>query len=142
MSARDRFVLTRRYVIELDAIKIRLMEPGDEWRPDPIKVPGPSDPTAAQATYNVDVLGDLLDELRNREQDLENFIGVSLMVIERVRRGLGDEYANLLDWRYIDGLTWEDCHVSKTTGKRKVGVAFDWIDSIGIDRLMREDYEL
>lgn len=142
MSARDRFVLTRKYVVELDAIKARLMEHGDDWRPEGVKVQGPSDPTEKQAEYNIDVLGGILDELRARERDLESFIGVTLVIIQRVRDGLGDDYGELLERRYVDNLTWRDCDVTLSTGKRKCSIAFDWIDSLGLERLIAGEYDL
>lgn len=147
MTARDRFVRTREAVIELDAIKARLSEHGDEWRPEGVKSPDIPDPTANQAAYNVDVLGDTLEQLRALEQELERFIGVSLMLIERVREGLGNDYAEILDQRYIDGLRWSQVivngkKVKVSTGKAKVAVAFDWIDSLGVTKLLRKDYEL
>lgn len=142
MTARDRFVLTRKYVLELDAIKAKLMFHGEEWHPESVYVKGQiSDPTANQATYNVDILGDKLEKLRERETELESFIGETLEIIEHVRQGLGEEYANLLEQRYIDGLTWSQINVNKSTGKRKVSIAFDWIDSLGV-KLNRGDYEL
>jgi len=142
MVARERFVQTRKAVIELNAIKAKLSESGDDWRPDGIPSSETPDPTANQATYNVDVLGDLLERLRNREGELEEFIGGTLELIEHVRRGLGDDYANILDWRYIDGLTWEQIGIASTTGKRKASIAFDWIDSLGMTKLLRGEYEI
>ena len=142
MTARDRFIATRKAVIELDAIKAKLSESGDDWRPEGIPSSETPDPTGNQAAYNVDVLGDLLERLRAREGELESFIGESLELIEHVRRGLGEEYANILDARYIDGLTWEQMGIASTTGKRKASVAFDWLDSIGMTKLLRGDYEI
>ena len=144
MTARDRFTQTRQYVIELDTIKARLSEHGEEWQPEQVHVSGTSDPTANQAVYNVDVLGDVLDELRKREAWLENFIGVSLMVIDRVSKGLGEQYASILEQRYIDCLTWKNVSMgcSVSTGKRMLNVAFDWIDSLGLTKLERGDYEI
>ena len=147
MSARDRFVATRKAVIELDNIKALIMSDGDDWKPPGVKSQGVSDPTAAKAIRNVDEWGEQLVELRKREAELEHFIGTTLALIEAVRRGLGETYAALLDQRYIDGLKWADCKlngkaVKRTTGKMKVAIAFDWIDSVGVSRLLREEYEV
>lgn len=147
MSARLRFVQTRKYVMELGTIKARLSELGDEWQPEGVHVKGISDPTANQAAYNVDVLGDMLDKLRERETELETFIGETLMLIEHVREGLGEEYADILDQRYIDGLTWHQVRIdgkpiTKSTGKRKASIAFDWIDSLGVERISRGLYTI
>lgn len=147
MVARERFVQTRKAVIELNAIKAKLSEHGDDWRPEQVHVAGISDPTANQATYNVDVLGETLEQLRLRESELEEFIGVSLMLIEHVRIGLGEEHAQILDQRYIDNLKWEqvrvDGHkVNRKYGCEKLAVAFAWIDSLGVTKLKEGDYEL
>ena len=147
MTARERFVRTRKYVIELDAIKAKLSEHGEDWRPEGVKTQDIGDPTGNQAAYNIDVLGDVLEQLRNREEELETFIGQTLGLIHHVSIGLGYEYAEILDQRYIDGLEWADVRVdghkvNRQTGNRKVSVAFDWIDSLGMTRILSGDYEL
>ena len=147
MSARDRFVATRKAVIELDNIKALIMSDGDDWKPPGVKSQGVSDPTAAKAIRNVDEWGEQLVELRKREAELEHFIGTTLAIIEAVRRGLGETYAALLDQRYIDGLKWADVMVDgetvpRSTGKMKVAIAFDWIDSVGVSRLLRGEDEV
>lgn len=148
MTARERFIKTRKAIIELDTIKAKLIECGEDWQPEQVRVNGIlSDPTALQATYNVDVLGDLLENLRQRESELEFFIGETLMIIARVAEGLGKDYAQLLDQRYIDGLEWKDVTIngvgiSRQSGKRKLDIAFDWIDSLGVERLRKGDFDL
>ena len=147
MGARDRFVQTRKAVIELDSVKAQLDNQGEEWHPERIHVRGISDPTASRAIYNVDVLSSVLDKLRQREEELEQFIGTTLMIIARVAEGLGKDYAQILDQRYIDGLEWKDVRVNGvginiSTGKRKVSIACDWIDSLGLEKLSRGDFEI
>ena len=142
MTARDRFVQTRQAVIELNNIKALIMSDGDDWKPPGVKVHAVSDPTASRAIRNVDEWGEQLAELRKRESELEHFIGVSLAIIEAVRSGLGSDYADLLDARYIDCLTWVQMDMPKSTGKLKVAIAFDWVDSIGISRLLRGEVEV
>lgn len=147
MGARERFVQTRKAVVELGSVKAQLDTSGDDWQPEGVHVRGITDPTANRAIYNVVVLADVLDRLRAREGELERFIGVSLMIIARVREGLGHEYAEILDQRYIDGMEWryvvvDGKRVSPSTGKRKLNVAFDWIDSLGVAKLARGDFEL
>lgn len=147
MTARDRFVLVRQQVIEMDSIRALLEESGDDWRPEGVRGSEMSDPTANRAAYNVDVLGDRLEELRARLEELEESIGTALAIIEGVRAGLGDIYAELLDQRYIDGLPWKFVTyqgevVKKSTGKAKVALAFDWIDSLGISKILGGDFEL
>ena len=142
MSARDRFVATRKAVIELDNIHALIMTEGDDWKPPGVKVHAVSDPTASRAIRNVDEWGEQLAELRKRESELEHFIGTTLAIIEAVRSGLGADYADLLDARYIDCLTWKQMDVAKSTGKMKVAIAFDWVDSIGISKLLRGEFEV
>ena len=142
MSARERFVETRKAVIELNNIKALIMSDGDDWKPPGVKVHAVSDPTASRAIRNVDEWGEQLAELRKREAELEHFIGTTLAIIEAVRSGLGSDYADILDKRYIDCLTWQQIDMPKSTGKLKVAIAFDWVDSIGISRLLRGEVEV
>lgn len=147
MAARDRFTQTRKAVIELNAIHLRIMFQGDDWKPDNVRTPGISDPTASAAIHNVDVWEEELTELRKREEELTAFIGLTLAVIRAVRDGLGVEYASILEQRYIDCLPWRDVKVNgqtvkKSTGKLRVSIACDWVDSIGITRLLRGDIEV
>ena len=142
MSARDRFVATRKAVIELDNIHALIMTDGEDWKPPGVHVKGIADPTASRAIRNVDEWGAQLVELRKRESELEHFIGTTLAIIEAVRSGLGADYADLLDARYIDCLTWKQMDVAKSTGKMKVAIALDWVDSIGISRLLRGEIEV
>ena len=147
MTARDRFTATYRAVIELNNIKALIASDGDDWKPPGVHAPGVSDPTASRAIRNVDYWGVKLEELRKRETELEDFIGVTLAIIEAVRAGLGHDYADILDQRYIDGFAWRDVTlngevVPRSTGKRKVAIAFDWIDSVGISRLLKGEYEV
>ena len=146
MSARERFVQTRSAVVELNNIKALIMSDGDDWKPPGVKGHAVSDPTASRAIRNVDEWGEQLAELRKRESELEHFIGVSLQIIEAVRDGLGDTYAQLLDARYIDDEPWahiqERLNINKKRGSYLLNIAFDWIDSVGVSRLLRKDYEV
>lgn len=146
MSARDRFVQTRSAVVELNNIKALIMSDGDDWKPPGVKVHAVSDPTASRAIRNVDEWGEQLTELRKREAELEHFIGTTLAIIEAVRSGLGDIYATLLDARYIDGMNWKYIHdelgIPRQRGHYMMNIAFDWIDSVGVSRLLNGDYEV
>ena len=146
MGARERFVQTRKAIIELDGIKALIMSDGDDWMPPNVHVSGPSDPTASRAIRNVDTWEEQLAELRRREDELETFIGVTLAIIQGVREGFGEIYANLLEWHYIDGLTWKQVHeeygILRAHGKYLVGIACDWVDSVGVSRLLKGDVEV
>ena len=146
MSARNRFVATRKAVIELDNIHALIMTEGDDWKPPGVHVRGIADPTASRAIRNVDEWQDQLAELRKREDELTSYIGTTLAVIEGVRNGFGEIYANLLDWRYIDGLAWKQIHeergINRSTGHYLICIAFDWIDSVGVSRILNDETEL
>ena len=89
----------------------------------------------------VDELADKLEALRAEERELLQFIGDSLAIIAAVKQGFGEIYANLLEWRYIDGWTFMRIHKEKglprSTCYNLVDIAFDWIDSVGVSRLLR-----
>lgn len=147
MSARARFELTRDYVRRLHEIKLLIMYGCDDWKPPRVKARHEmSDPTANRAVYNVDELGEKLDALRQEEAELEEFIGTSLAIIHAVRKGFGEVYANLLEWRYIDGWKWKRIHeekgITRNVGYYLLNIAFDWIDSVGVSRLLRGENEL
>lgn len=146
MTARNRFEQTRQAVIELDTIKALIMTGGDDWKPPSVRAHGVSDPTANRAIHNVDTWEEQLVELRKRESELENFIGVTLAIIQGVREGFGEVYANLLEWRYIDGLTMtqinKDSGINRTYCYQLIDIAFDWIDSVGVSRIIGNDYEV
>lgn len=147
MNARERFERTRNAVTRLQDVKYAIMYDCDDWKPEGVRVSGKtSDPTAAQAIRNVDELADKLAALRLEEDELETFIGESLAIIAAVRRGFGDVYANLLEWRYIDGVKWtviaDKNNKTARTMQLWAQVVFDWIDSIGVSRLLNGQVEL
>lgn len=147
MNAHERFELTRRRIARLNEVKALIMYGCDDWRPEHIRAKTDKpDPTANEAAYRVDVLGEQLDELKREEHELEQFIGVSLAIIAQVRAGFGEIYANLLEWHYIDGRTWtnisEDTGIKRSTCYYLVDIAFDWVDSVGVSRLLNGEVEL
>ena len=128
MNAKERFTKTRHAIKRLDEIKLLIMYGCDDWQPPQVN-PGKqiTDPTASRAIYNVDILGDKLEALRKEERELQDFIGVSLAIINAVRDGFGEIYATLLDARYIDNASWEDIHerfnIARRTGYNLIGLA-------------------
>ena len=144
---RDRFVRTRSAVVELAIIQAQLSEMGDDWKPDTARGTGVAKPTESRAIYELDVLAGRIEQLKAREQELLEFIGTTLAIIEGVRNGLGNDYAEILDQRYIDGFRWSEVTVdgetvNERTGRYKVSIAFDWIDSVGLTGVLGGDYEL
>ena len=147
MNAHERFERTRRSVARLNEVKLLIMYGCDDWRPAHIRAKTDKpDPTANEAMHRVDVLGEQLDELKREQDELESFIGVTLTIIAQVRAGFGEIYANLLEWHYIDGRTWtnisEDTGIKRSTCYYLVDIAFDWVDSVGVSRLLKSDYEI
>ena len=146
MDARERFKQTRKAVYRLSEVQALIMYDCDDWKPEGARAPGVSDPTANKAIRNVDVLEDKLEALRKEEQELKAFIGESLKIIHAVSQGFGEIYAYLLEWRYIDCMKWETIKkeqgIAKSTGHYLLDIAFDWIDSIGVSRLLNGDNEL
>ena len=147
MDARERFERTRRAVVRLNEVKHLIMYDCDDWKPQGVKSHGEtSDPTAQHAIYAVDELGVKLEALRAEERELEQLIGESLVIVRRVREGLGDSYANALDGRYFEGWTYEriaeEYSMKKATAYRHVYVALDWIDSVGVSRLLRGEVDV
>ena len=124
-----------------------IMNDCDEWRPPSVSskhaIP---DPTANTAIRHVDELEGKLTELRKEESELLDIIGEALVIIQAVKDGLGNKYADVLEWRYIDCVKWDYIKraygVSKQTGHDRINIAFDWIDSIGITRILVGDLEL
>lgn len=147
MNARERFERTRQAIPRLNDVKLALMYDGDDWKPPTTRTrTETSDPTANRAIYNVDERDELLESLRREERELTQLIGESLVIIRAVREGFGEIYANLLDWYYIDRMTWtqisEDKDIKRSTCYYLVDIAFDWIDSVGVSRLLSGQTEI
>lgn len=146
MNARERFERTRKAVNRLAEVHALIMNDCDDWKPPSVKAPGIGDPTAARAIKNVDVIAEKLTALRKEEEELTAFIGETLRIIEAVRTGFGEIYATLLEARYIDCFTWTRIHdekgIPKSTGHYLLDIAYDWIDSVGVSRLLWGDSEL
>ena len=155
MNARERFELTRRRIARLNEVKLLIMYGCDDWRPQHIRAKTDKpDPTANEAIHRADVLAEQLAELKREEFELEQFIGVSLAIIAQVQAGFGEIYADVLEARYIDNEKWPSIaerYESKHENKEKVtvrtvqnwaAVAFDWVDSVGVSRLLNGDVEL
>ena len=147
MNAQERFELTRRRIARLNEVKALIMYGCDDWRPEHIRAKTDKpDPTANEAAYRVDVLGEQLDELKREQDELESFIGVTLAIIAQVRAGFGEIYANLLEWHYIDGRTWtnisEDTGIKRSTCYYLRDIACDWVDSVGVSKLLKGEIEL
>ena len=128
-------------------VQLMIMNDCDEWRPPSVSSRHSTpDPTANAAIRNVDELEGKLRALREEESELIDMIGEALAIIQAVRDGLGNKYADVLEWRYIDCMTWDNIKreydVAKQTGRYRLNIAFDWIDSIGITRILAGDLEI
>ena len=145
--AKSRFDRVRAAVKRLHDVQVMIMNGCDDWRPPSVASRrAVSDPTANAAIRHVDVLEGRLRALRAEEAELIDEIGDALVIIQGVRAGLGGKYADVLEWRYIDCITWERIRdtydVPKRTGLDRMDVAFAWIDSIGVTRILAVDYEI
>ena len=146
-NAKSRFENVKQAVVRLHEVQLMIMNDCEDWRPPSVSsrhsIP---DPTANTAIRHVDELEEKLQRLRAEESDLIEEIGEALVIIRAVRDGLGDKYADVLEWRYIDCMTWGSIRtaydVKKQTGRDRMNVAFDWIDSIGITRIIAGDLDL
>ena len=147
MNAKERFRQTRKSIIRLDEVHALIMYGCDDWKPPQVKTKtDKSDPTANKAIYNVDELSEKLEALRKEETELTDFIGVSLAIIEAVRNGFGEIYALMLERYYIDGWSYERINEEYAILRRRLyyllDIAFDWIDSVGVSKLLNGDVEL
>jgi hypothetical protein len=142
LNAKERFEKTRDAIPRLNDIKLLLMYDCDDWKPPTTRTrTDMSDPTANRAIYNVDERAEKLEALRQEERELETLIGGTLAIISSVRVGFGEIYANLLDWHYIDGQTWteisEEQDIPRSTCYYLRDIACDWVDSVGVSRLLK-----
>lgn len=147
MNAKQRFERTRKSVMRLAEVQALIMYECDDWLPPNVHSKHEiSDPTANRAIRNVDIIAEKLESLRTEETELLTIIGESLRIIGAVRRGFGEKYGDILDRRYIDTAKWTDIadeyDVTERTVQNWACIAFDWIDSIGIARLLAGDTEI
>ena len=145
-EALDRMHATRAAVERLRDVQTAIMFECEDWKPPGVKVPGISDPTANKAIYRADELTQAMKDLKAEEHELIEFIGTSLRLIQSVRDGLGNAYGNVLEWLYVDCLSWQEIFehygVKKSTGHERRVIALDWVDSIGLKEVLRGEYEL
>ena len=146
-NAKVRLQQVKEAVYRLHEVQLLIMNDCDDWRPQVVggrrQFPNP---TANAAIHRIDYVENALKALRAEESELTEIIGRALVVIQAVRDGLGDKYAEVLEWRFIDCLSWsrirDDYGVAKQTGYRRVNVACDWVDSIGVTRIFAGDLEI
>ena len=147
LSMRERLNQTKKDVKRLNDIHLQIMFECDDWKPPFVKTKSDkSDPTANRAVYNVDELESKLNSLRAEESELLEHIGFTLRIIDGVRKGLGVKYAEIIEMRYIDLLSWryirKTIGVPKSSGYDMISIACDWVDSIGVAKIISGDYEI
>lgn len=146
--ARERFNATRAAVQRLEDVQRAIMLEGEEWKPAQprTRTHAISNPTETRGIYRAETLPRIMDNLRREEHELIAYIGTTGNLIEAVRSGLGERYASVLEWLYIDCNDWtyiRDVYgVPKSSGSQWRNVAFDWVDSIGIKELLRGEIDL
>lgn len=145
MQARRRFEQTRDDILELDEVLALIMYHGDNWKPESVSS-GMGNPTEAKALSLLYFEEHSLGYLEHRRDELIEHIGRTLRVIQAVHDGFGEIYATLLEHRYIDVWPWsrinEEYGISRQRGHYLINVAFDWIDSVGVSKLLRGEYEI
>ena len=146
-QAKERFEQVKKAVARLHEVQMAIMNECDDWRPPSVSSKHAiSDPTANRAIRYVDEIEARLATLRAEKSELTDFIGETLVIIQAVRDGLGVKYGDVLEWRYIDCESWgyirREYDVKKITGYRQICIAFDWIDSLGVTRILAGDYEI
>lgn len=145
MQTRQRFEQTRADVLELNEVLALIMYHGDNWKPESVSS-GMGNPTEAKALALLHFEQSQLAYLVARRDELTLHIGRTLRVIQAVHDGFGEIYAILLEHRYVDVWTWSRIHdeygISRQRGHYLIGVAFDWIDSVGVSKLLRGEYEI
>ena len=146
LTAKKRFEQTRRDVKRLDEVNLAIMYECDDWQPPSVKAHNEQvDTTASRAIYNVDTRDPRIEALTIERIELVDRIGIALELIAAVNAGLGERYSNVLEWRYIDCLRWSQVRergIARSTGYELINIACDWIDSVGISKLLRGEYEL
>ena len=147
VGVRARFEDARRAIKRMDEINLAIMYGLDDWKPEGVRSKsGTDDPTASKAIRDIDEVQPTIRELMREREDCERVIGEALALIESVRVGLGERYAVVLDCLYIDGMTWRELRqahdIPKSTGQQLRNVAFDWMDSVGISRLLKGETEV
>lgn len=135
-DARSFFEAVGRAVDAMADIDRQLMYgvEGITRRPGTGPRPLTSDPTASAALFAESVKA-RMEDIAARREAMELIVGAGLAVIEGVRLVKGDGYADVLEARYADRLTWDD--VGERVGLTGRGAwnrakeAFEWVDAVG-----------
>lgn len=100
---------------------------------------GEHDPTASRAIFLAEHDDKVREDAKRKLEECEDYVGAGLTVTESVRRGLGERYADCLEYRYIDcysiSRTAEELECSTSTVKRDTDIAHDWVDSQTVEGL-------
>lgn len=119
----------------------------DDWTPEGVKSASEtSDPTASRAIHNVDERYELMRDLKREQFELQDLIATSGEIIDKVKGHFVEKYGVVLELRYIDCHTWTDIadafDASERTMRDWAQRACDWVDSIGVSRLLGGQYEI
>lgn len=139
-SARQFFHAVRRAVTDIPMLNERVRDGVDgieRIRADTgHQKNATGDPTASTAIFLLEIASKELSRLRETLERQEELVGHALVVIECTRAGLGEKFADALDARYVDALTWdgaaEALGCSDRTAQTRCDVALDWLDSGGL----------
>lgn len=136
-SARAFLASVRRSVRELDEWRYVMDEGADAYSVTSDSIGGGlGNPTESRALYLVENDDRIRDYARQQYELCVDVIGAGLVVIDCVRRGLGEHYADVLDGYYVDMLSFNEvaevCGISKALALQRRDIAADWLDSLSV----------
>lgn len=93
-----------------------------------------SDPTATEAQARIEGLAGQIAATRAKIDDAERIVGEGLRLIAAVRESIGGQYADILEYYYIDGApTWSavayEAGVHRNSVRLWRDIALAWIDA-------------
>lgn len=137
MLAREIFEQCRDACERIEELTFAIDNGGGQRKGEPTHGGGISDPTASRALYLAEHMPLLIAE----RDELIAFVGECMRIIDGIRIAFTSEYAACVEMRYIDGMRICDIAVelgvSKATVNRRISVAFDYIDAVGVRRAAR-----
>jgi predicted DNA-binding protein (UPF0251 family) len=134
MRAREIFEQCRDACERIEELTFAIDNGGGQRKGEPTHGGGISDPTASRAIY----LAEKMPELIAERDELIAFVGECMRIIDGIRIAFTGAYAACVEMRYIDGMRIcdiaEEMGVSKGTVHRRISVAFDYVDTVGVRR--------
>lgn len=133
-DSRAFFAAVTRAAVRLEEIERELKEGPDAmpYGGGGVRGGGIGNPTESRALWLVTEGAAWEQRLVDERERLTYVVGCALVLVEYVRDGLGETYADVLDARYVDEMEWhevaERVGYSEPHAKRLGYVALDWLD--------------